>query len=86
MSVQQMFKRAMLSSLGEYISVRDNAKLLRKIESGEKSDCTVTTRTFSAGKGFVVKYHKGIISEMGSKKSEIHTDGKSWICECVKKI
>ena len=84
-STIRMFKRAMLSSLGEYISVRDNAKLLKKIASGQISDYSVTSRNFSAGKGYIVKHLKGLKRNNRIKPTKDCTNGKSWISECVQK-
>ena len=84
-STIRMFKRAMLSSLGEYISVRDNAKLLKKIASGQISDYSVTSRNFSAGKGYIVKHLKGLKRNNHIKPTKDCTNGKSWISECVQK-
>ena len=84
-STIRSFKRAMLSSLGEYISVRDNAKLLKKIKSGQVTDFSVTSRNFSSGKGYIIKTlnnfkTKRVLKEIGNCE-----DGKSWIFQCVKK-
>ena len=84
-STIRMFKRAMLSSLGEYISVRDNAKLLKKIESGQVSDYSVTSRNFSSGKGYIIKNLNNLKKTKGVKQIGNCEDGKSWISQCIKK-
>ena len=81
----RMFKRAMLSSLGEYISVRDNAKLLKKIQSGEDSEYSVTPRMFSGGKGYIIHSLKKSNNNGGSKGNQKYPKVKAWIEECVEK-
>ena len=81
----RMFKRAMLSSLGEYISVRDNAKLLKKIQSGEDSEYCVTPRMFSGGKGYIITSLKKSNNNAGSKGNQKFPKGEDWIDECVQK-
>ena len=40
----KMIKRAMWSNLGEYITVRDNDHIVKKINNGEKPDLMKVTK------------------------------------------
>ena len=53
-STIKMFKRAMLLKLGEYISVRDNEGIIKKIDSGTIKNLTYKHKSFKNGKGLVI--------------------------------
>ena len=80
----KMFKRAMLSKLGEFISVRDNSKLLEKNQNALQNNYEIRACTFPTGKAYIVKNLHFEINKTNSDNkvsiNHIHT----WVRECVK--
>ena len=54
MTTIKMFKWAMISKLGEYISVRDKEQMIKKIDSGAQSDLMYEHKSFLNGKGIII--------------------------------
>ena len=54
----KMFKRAMISKLGEYISILEKEQLIKKIDSGAQADLMYEQKTFLNGKGIIIKKKK----------------------------
>ena len=80
----KMFKRAMISKLGEYISVRDKEQMIKEIDSGDRSDLFYEHKTFLNGKGIIIKKKKNRnISSCGHDKQEHNTNKciHNWIDE-----
>ena len=81
----KMFKRAMISRLGEFISVRDNAKLAQKNNNDVNSDLSIIAREFPTGKGYIIKKLDFICND----KKKIDCNGQvnidAWVKNCVKK-
>ena len=51
----KLFQRAMISRLGEYISVRDNIKLLQRTPITINDNCSIVEHEFLTGKRYIVK-------------------------------
>ena len=52
----RIFKRAVLAKLGEYISVRDNAKLFQIAQcNNTESNHKIILKQFPTGKGYIIK-------------------------------
>ena len=45
----------MIRKLGEYISVHDKEQMIKKIDSGARSDLMYEHKTFLNGKGIIIK-------------------------------
>lgn len=79
----KMFKRAMFSRLGEFISVRDNAKLTQKVNNDVNSEFSIIPREFPTGKGYIIKKLDFICKDKQKIdcKSQVNID--TWIKHCV---
>ena len=84
-TISKMFKRAMVSKLGEYITVRDKDQMISKIDSGEREDLEYEVRTFTHGKGVVIsKKHKN--HTLPTITNRIICDDSQlglWIKQCI---
>ena len=80
----KMFKRAMLAKLGEYISVRDNAKLFKIAQcNNTESHHEITLKQFPTGKGYIIK-NKDFRDKNTSSNSQTSTSHvQRWIKNCV---
>lgn len=82
-TIIKMFKRAMETNLGEYISVRDNEGIVNKIQSGVITNLSFERVQFTNG--------KGIIFSKINNSAEHHSsmDGTfnpaNWVLDCKKK-
>ena len=83
----KMFKRAMVSKLGEYISIRDKDQMVVKIDSGVRSDLIYEHKTFLNGKGIIIKKKnkKSINIDNDKKNENIKACIYNWIDGCIKK-
>ena len=81
----KLFKRAMVSRLGEYISVRDNAKLWQKQPQEVNDNCSIIQHKFPTGKGYIIKTN---ISTNSSSNDSCHDvaleEVKKWINTSIK--
>ena len=80
----KMFKRAMISRLGEYISVRDNAHLNKKNSAGEESNYSIVSRNFPTGKGYVITRKEFKMERNNIESQEMLHHLLEWIKQCVK--
>ena len=81
----KLFKRAMISRLGEYISVRDNAKKLQTMATNINDDSSIIQQDFPTGKGYIIKTNTSInCSSNGSTDKESIDHIQTWIKDCIK--
>ena len=84
-TITKMFKRAMVSKLGEYITVRDKDQMILKIDNGERDDLVYEPRSFKHGKGIVIsKKCNDIIlpqttTDIVMKKCQL----SMWVKQCI---
>ena len=81
----KMFKRAMISRLGEFISVRDNAKLLNKNNNDINNDYSIVSHEFPTGKGYVVKKLDFISKDENTFNTANQINMQAWIKNCVQR-
>ena len=82
----KQFKRAMVSRLGEYISVRDNAKLWQQQPQELNDDCKIIQHKFPTGKGYVIKTNVSINSPINDSCQDVGLEEvKKWINASIKK-
>ena len=80
-----MFKRAMISRLGEFISVRDNAKLAKKNNNDVNSDFSIIPREFPTGKGYIIKKLDFICKDKKKIDCNSQQNIDTWVKNCVQK-
>ena len=81
----KMIKRAMWSNLGEYITVRDNDHIVKKINNGEKAELTYEHKIFKNGKGVLVsKINKDQNVRTLQVKDQVR-NVKEWVTLCVER-
>ena len=80
----KMFKRAMLSKLGEFISVRDNSKLLEKNQNALQNNYEIRACTFPTGKAYIVKNLHFKINKTKNDNRVTINHVQIWVKECVK--
>ena len=83
-STIKMFKRVMLTNLGEYISVRDNEGIVNKIKSGEIVNLRYQTRTFKNGKGIVITNLDHKTLNKPTDMTKLVNNVNEWIVESIK--
>ena len=80
----KMFKRAMLAKLGEYISVRDNAKLFKLAQCNKsESKHEIILRHFPTGKGYIIKNKNFRESNTSTSNQTSTSHVQKWIKNCV---
>ena len=85
-TISKMFKRAMVSKLGEYITVRDKDQMISKIDSGERDDLEYEARTFTHGKGVVIskKYKNNTLPTITNRIISNEPQMGLWVKQCIR--
>ena len=83
-STIKMFKRVMLSNLGEYISVRDNEGIVNKINSGLIRNLTYQKRTFKNGKGIIITNLNHKVVKKVPDMNELTNNVNEWVAVSIK--
>lgn len=84
-TITKMFKRAMVSKLGEYITVRDKDQMVLKIDNGERCDLIYEPRSFKHGKGIVIS-NKIKDTSLSSTNKDTVLNGfqlSVWVKQCI---
>ena len=80
----KMFKRAMLAKLGEYISVRDNAKLFKIAQcNNTESNNEIILKQFPTGKGYIIKNKNFQYNNTSANNQTSTSHVQRWIKNCV---
>ena len=74
----------MLSKLGEFISVRDNSKLLEKNKKTLQINYKIRACTFPTGKAYIVKNLHFELNKTNSDNRVSINHIHIWVRECVK--
>ena len=80
----KMFKRAMLSKLGEFISVRDSSKLLEKNQNMLQNNYEIRPCTFPTGKAYIVKNLNFEVNRRENNNRISINHVQIWVKECAK--
>ena len=80
----KLFKRVMLSNLGEYISVRDNKGIVNKIKSGEIVNLRYQKRTFKNGKGIIITKLDHKTLNKPTDVTKLVNNVNEWVAESIK--
>ena len=83
-STIKMFKRIMLTNLGEYISVRDNEGIVNKIKSGEIVNLRYQTRTFKNGKGIIITNLDHKTLNKSTDMTKLVNNVNEWVAVSIK--
>ena len=84
-TISKMFKRAMVSKLGEYITVRDKDQMILKIDSGERLDLVYEPRSFKHGKGIVISKKDNDTSYLPNTQNIVSEESQMslWVKQCI---
>ncbi len=84
-TTSKLFKRAMISRLGEYISVRDNTRKLKTMTSNINDGSRIIQQDFPTGKGYIVKTNSFVDCSDNVSSEKVSIDHvQAWIKNCIK--
>ena len=80
----KLFKRAMISRLGEYIAVRDNARKSKKMTNNINDCSRMIQQDFPTGKGYIVQTNSIVDCSDNVSSEKVSVDHlQGWIKICI---